>query len=87
MSDLNTPRTELERDMIDGPALELAMLPEAERAEKIVAMHREIVLWVREEFPEIDEMRQIGAARCYCAAIVARALAITRASGQAVGRG
>lgn len=80
-------RTQFQTDWIDGPALELAMLPVEERCEKITQMGIEIEEWVEREFPDLSHEKVIAASRSYTFEILHRVLEIAKASSGAVGHG
>jgi hypothetical protein len=67
-------RTEMERDLVDGPALQLAMCPIAQRAEKFIEMGPDIEAWIRREWPDLAEEKVIRAARSLHFAILQRAV-------------
>lgn len=47
-------RTDFEKQFIDGPALELAMMPVEVRVAKIMKMGVDAETWIAEEFPELS---------------------------------
>jgi hypothetical protein len=79
-------RTEFQKEWIDGPALELAMLPVEVRCEKIIELGVEIEEWIAREFPNLTQDQVLGATRSYTFDIIQRALEIAKASSGAVGR-
>lgn len=79
-------RTDFQKEWVDGPALELAMVPVEERCEKIIALGIEIEEWIAREFPDLSHDKVLGATRSYTFDIIQRALEIAKASSGAVGR-
>ena len=78
-------RTQFEKEWIDGPALELALVPMAERGDKIVAMFAEIETWIGEEFPDLTREQVLAATRSYSFSILSRTLEISKVSSGAIG--
>jgi hypothetical protein len=78
-------RSDFQKEWIDGPALELALVPIEERGEKIVAMFAEIETWIGEEFPDLTREQVLAATRSYSFSIITRTLEISKANSGAIG--
>jgi len=81
---MNT-RTQFEKDWIDGPALELSMVPIDQRGETVIGMIGDIKTWIAAEFPDLTPEQVQRATSSYMFSIIQRAVEVSKASNGAIG--